>query len=367
MTVLLAISVLISAILLVPLAVVLMNVAGWRRVYPLAGQRLPAQVSVLVPARNEAHNLPECIAAIRRQGPVVEEIIVLDDRSSDGTQQVVQNAMKEEVRLRLLTGQRLVDGWAGKCWACQQLGDAAAGKWLLFVDADTRLMDGAINGMLSAALLMPLLNFLTFTLYPAPLAVLRPDDASLGLAHGACLLVSREDYLALGGHECVRQELFEDTRLARAWRASGRRGLCLDGQDVVRVRMYQSLSEIWLGFEKNFYPAFRHWLPFVAFLITHIMLFLVPFALATHALLTGQPVPVLLLALAASTTVVVMRLLLGAHFRHPLWSALLHPLGELFLIAIALNSWWRVASGRGVRWKGRSYLGVRGSTKERQP
>jgi len=386
MTSWLIITVIITSALLVPLAVVIWNILGWRRVTAVDATSPQPLVSVLIPARNEAANLPACIAAVQQQGAVVAEIIVLDDHSHDRTAAVVRQLKPTEPRLQLITGQSLPDGWVGKCWACQQLGAAATAEWLLFLDADARLVPGAIAGMLSVAkklrlsmlscwpgfslhsfweqLLMPLLNFLTFTLYPAPLALLRMSDASLGLAHGACLLLRRGDYLALGGHRVVKHELFEDTRLARAWRASGRRSLGLDGQDVVRVRMYQSLPQIWVGFEKNFYPAFKQPLGFALFLGVHVALFLLPFPLVVVALAAGSPALLLWLSFAACSMVLAMRLLLAWRFQHPYWSALLHPLGELLLVTIALNSWWRVASGRGVRWKGRSYLGATSSGKQ---
>ena len=65
---------------------------------------------------------------------------------------------------------------------------------------------------------MPMLNFVVFTLYPAPLSFKR-DDVSLGLAHGACLLVRRDMYAATGGHNAIKGEINEDIRLAQNWRA----------------------------------------------------------------------------------------------------------------------------------------------------
>ena len=87
---------------------------------------------------------------------------------------------------------------------------------------------------------MPMLSFCAFTLFPAHLALSR-NDPSLGLAHGACILAQRDAYRSVGGHEAVRNEIFEDTCLARLWRARVQRSICLYGQDVVRVRMY----EVW--------------------------------------------------------------------------------------------------------------------------
>lgn len=199
--------------------------------------------------------------------------------------------------------------------------------------------------------LMPLLNFVVFTLYPAPLALRRRLDASLGLAHGSCLLARRSVYEEVDGHSAVRDQLFEDVRLAQVWRDRGQPSLCLDGQRVVRVRMYRSLAEIWNGFQKNFFPAFRREPSFWAFLTLHLLIFLLPFAVAPLALLTRGAWG---FALAAAC-VLAMRAALALRFNHPLWSVLLHPLGEGILIALGVSSWLRCRTGRGVVWKGRRY------------
>src|SRR5262245_10923498 len=93
-------------------------------------------------------------------------------------------------------------------------------------------------------MLMPMLDFVVFSIFPAPLS-LKMGHSSLALAHGACLMFERKRYFEIGGHAAVRDQIFEDTRLARLWRMRGERGLCLDGQDMVQVRMYSSFDEIW--------------------------------------------------------------------------------------------------------------------------
>ncbi|MGB8510422.1 MAG: hypothetical protein WCD76_18745, partial [Pyrinomonadaceae bacterium] len=201
--------------------------------------------------------------------------------------------------------------------------------------------------------LMPLLNFVVFTLYPAPLAHRRSGDPSLGLAHGACLLAHRSTYALVGGHEAVRREIYEDVRLAQLWRARGHAGLCLDGQDVVSVRMYHSFDEIWRGFQKNFFPAFRREASFRAFMCLHLTLFLLPFVMLPFAFKTtsGGGWPWLAIALC----VLAMRAVLALRFGHPWWSVLFHPAGEAVLLALGLSSWLKCKSGRGVVWKGRRY------------
>lgn len=356
------------------LGVVLMNVIGWRRV---GTERAIAAVSVLIPARNEEANLSDCLASVLVQHGVVE-VLVADDHSTDRTGQIIDEHTSRDPRIRKLTPTPLPEGWGGKTHACQTLGRAATGDWLLFLDADARLADDAVARMVkecqrreltflscwpqlemngvSERLLMPLLNFVLLSLYPAPLAVRRKDHG-LGLAHGACIMVRADVYRELGGHEPVRSELFEDTRLAQHWRAKGHRSLCLDGTGTVRVRMYDSLSGIWSGFRKNLFPAFRGQVGFWMFMLLHGAVFLAPFALA-FLILDGSTAGMVFAG--AATAVLAARLLLALRFGHPFWSALLHPLGEMFLLAIGIASWWRVVTGRGVEWKGRRYLNAEG-------
>jgi len=354
----------LSAALLV---VTLCNVFLW----PKLGARsetIQQDVSVLIPARNEEANLAACLDAVLQQEAGVLEVLVYDDHSTDATTKILTEFVRRDERMRAVQPKPLPDGWCGKNFACAQLAAAARGRWLLFLDADARLTEGAIARMVAEAehrnatflscwprlqmegfwekALMPLLNFLVFTIYPAPLSMAR-RDASLGLAHGACLLIERATYEKLGGHAAVRGEIFEDTRLAKLWRERGERSLCLDGSNEVGVRMYGSLAEIWLGFQKNFFPAFRRESSFWGFLLLHSAMFLSPFLLVVWK-------PNWQIA-AAAFCVVLMRAALALRFRHPLWSVALHPLAETLLLLLALSSWRRCKSGRGVVWKERTY------------
>jgi len=347
--------------------VTLANVALWPRLRR-AARRWPGHVSVLIPARNEEHNLPACFDAVLKQGDTVLEILVYNDHSTDGAANVISEYAERDRRIRAIEPIPLASGWLGKNFACARLACEAKGKWLLFIDADARLTEGAAERMVEEArlrrlkflscwpglemgsfwerALMPMLNFVVFSIFPAPLSLVL-DNPSLGLAHGACLMIERESYFSIGGHAAVRDQIFEDGRLAQLWRSRRARGLCLDGQDLVRVRMYESFGEIWRGFLKNFFPAFRRETSFWIFIAFHFIVFLLPVLL----LIT---VPNLNVALAAGTGVGA-RIALALRFRHPLWSALLHPVGELILISIGLTSWRRIKSGRGVNWRGRRY------------
>lgn len=352
----------LQAISAAVLGITAWNVLRWQKSDRTGAAR--GTVSVLIPARNEEHRLAACLRSLSDQEAL--EILVYDDHSTDATASLIDSFALANARIRRIPPEPLQPGWYGKTFACALLAARAKGDWLLFLDADVRVAPGAVQSIAAEAehrsltflsywpgfdmhgfwetVLMPMLNFVVFTIFPAPMAPARPDP-SLGLAHGACILVRRETYARLGGHALVKNETFEDTLLAKAWRAQGERSLCLDGQDLVRVRMYSGFEEIWHGFGKNFYPAFRHEANFWLFLVLHTSIFLVPF-------LRGD-----LVGMGLALTI---RALLAARFRQrgrhglgELLSIVLHPLGELVLLAVALSSWWRFRTGKGVVWKDR--------------
>jgi glycosyltransferase involved in cell wall biosynthesis len=369
LTTLLSLALLLPALAM--LALTLWNVTGWPGVSTDESGVDAGTVSILIPARDEEANIAACLDGALAQGEVVREILVYDDHSTDATPRIVAEYAWHSVRR--LSPKTLPAGWCGKTFACAQLAAEARGRWLLFIDADARLRAGAVARAIAEAeargvsllscwpalelrsfwerALMPLLNFVVFTLYPAPLAQ-RRRDPSLGLAHGSFILARRDAYARTGGHELVRDEIFEDTRLAQAWRVCGEKSLCLDGQTVLTVRMYHSFGELWRGFQKNFFPAFRRERSFWAFVALHFAVFLLPFLLAPVLWMNEGARP---FAALWAASVFATRLALALRFRHPLLSVLLHPLGEVILLALGLSSWWRCRRGRGVEWKGRRY------------
>jgi glycosyltransferase involved in cell wall biosynthesis len=237
------------------------------------GQRAPGRprTSILVPARNEADRLPETLPGLLRQP--ADEILVLDDASTDGTAAVV--AAVADPRLRLLRGSPPPAGWVGKNWACHQLARAATGDLLVFCDADVRLRPGAleavwancrrqradvfsvfprqITGSLGERLLVPLIdeNLLAFL----PHRLLDADVPSAAAANGQLLAFRRRAYRAVGGHEAVRDRIVEDLALARRSRRLGLKlGLALGG-DLVATRMYDGYGDAVRGLGKSLRAA----------------------------------------------------------------------------------------------------------------
>ena len=108
-------------------------------------------VSVVLPARNEAHNIEACLRSILATGYPNIEVIVVDDHSNDGTGDIARRTAAADARVRVIHNPDLPDGWFGKQWACHNGARAATGALLCFTDADTRhgpeLLSRSVNAM----------------------------------------------------------------------------------------------------------------------------------------------------------------------------------------------------------------------------
>jgi Glycosyl transferase family 21 len=236
---------------------------------PLLGAPDAAEnVSVLVPARDEAASIGACLASI---GPV-GELLVLDDESSDGTGEVAAAA-----GARVLAGAPLPPGWLGKPWACAQLAAAASADVLVFVDADVRLAPGAVAaavrlldetgldiicpfprqvaGTAGERLVQPLLQWSWLTTLPLRVAE-RSARPSLTAACGQFVLVRRSALERAGGFAAVRSAVLDDLALVRAVKATGGRGGVVDGSALATCRMYAGWGEIRAGYGKSLWAAF---------------------------------------------------------------------------------------------------------------
>ena len=357
----------------------LLNLGVFRFPSVTAVANPPPRVSVLIPARNEELRLRPCISTLSDSDFPILEILILDDHSTDETAALVQQRAKGDPRIRLISGQPLPEGWVGKPWACHQLAQEAKGEYLLFVDADTRFSDITLSNAVNLAheqqsdllSLWPYLESLSwserlvipfvhlFILFYLPHWA-KGSLRCFGAANGQFVLFRRTAYEKIKGHESVRNHMVEDIAIARNMRAAGFKVLNLDGTNpghsiaLVRCRMYTRFSEVWEGFTKNLYPSFDgNFFAFFFFQSVQAVVFLSPFLL----LFTPFRGPLVWTEIAI---IVALRLSLAHRFRQSYIGALLHPFGQLLVLAIAMNSWLQSLRGR-LPWKGRLYQHSTGS------
>lgn len=356
----------------------------WPR--PLPPVEMPASdlplVSVIVPARNEEVNIEACLRSIAASTHPAFEILVVDDRSDDRTAELAAAVPEGRARrLEVIRGRELPEGWIGKPWACDQGAEGARGELLLFTDADTRhepeLLTRAVAALkedrADLLTIVPrqrlesfwekvvqphvfVLLALRFNDLREPLPSERWKDA---IANGQFMLLRRDPYRRIGGHEAVKGEVVEDLRLAQEACRGGLVVSVRDGEDAMATRMYRSLSGLLEGWTKNLATGLRQargWIPEAAVVPAALAalagLWIAPPAVLVAAVLGFGGLPLLTWAgVAVGGSVAFWA---GATWRSrisPAWG-LSYPLGALVLAWIILRSWRR---GRRIEWRGRVY------------
>src|ERR1043165_2544732 len=311
------------------------------------GAQVESFVSIVIPARDEARSIERTLRAFLAQDYANFEVILVDDRSTDGTG--APPPALGDPPLVVIAGEEPPPGWLGKPWAMQQGSRAARGELLLFVDADVHYEPPALRaavahlerepGIAMLALLphfemrgfweniaMPALAMFAFAVLPSWLSN-RTRMAVLAVGAGTGTLVRRDAYERCGGHAALKDAVVDDVGLARLLRRNREVTEAVRADALVSVRMYHGGGEILRGFTKNAFAVVnRSYLAAVPFLVVNVVIGLLPYVLA----LTGDR-----FAIATVVLISVVRVIIFAALRYPILYAIFgHPLMAAFWLVL---------------------------------
>jgi len=331
-----------------------------------------ARISVLIPARNEGHQIARLLRSLAEQTLKPHEIIVVDDDSSDNT-----SAVAGEEGATVIAGEPLPEGWNGKAWACWQGACSSSGDVLLFLDADTWLEKGGIErlvglyegtGLLtvqpyhvtekSYEQLSAFFNIVTLVSVGAftPLG----QRIKPGGAFGPCVMCNRKEYFETGGHREARKEPLEDIPLAKLFLRHDLPVRCYAGHGIISFRMYaRGLKELVEGWSKgvgygalSVNPAFSI---MTAAWITGCFGAFSKLIRATNLALTSSAWPTLAAALAMYCAyALLIGRILRAVGRFKWWTFVFFPLPLCFFGALVARSLFLTYVRARVVWKGRT-------------
>ena len=219
--------------------------------------------------------IADCLGSVCRQNYPRLEILVIDDRSTDRTNEIAQGFAERDARVRVLTNDQLPPGWTGKTYVLHRAALQAHGQWLWFLDADTVhapeflgvMMQYARTQRAALVSLLPELRCETFweqvvqplggivLMQSFPLHKVNDDRSKLAFANGQSILVERSAYDAAGGHEAVRDRFVEDIGLAQKVKALGLPIRTTLVRGLVTCRMYASLGQLMRGWSRILYDA----------------------------------------------------------------------------------------------------------------
>lgn len=260
-------------IVAIRLMVVLSN--GWFKYHILKSAcavALNPEISVLIPARNEAHNLSNLLESLRDTAHLVNEIIVYNDQSEDDTAEVVKRFRSLDSRVKLVEGETLPPGWLGKNYACHQLAGRASGRYFLYLDADVTVEKEAIETALKIAkqrylalfsffpvqvmksmgewLVVPHVNIVLVSMLPLWVMYQLPFSI-FAAANGQFMLFDAVVYRQYWFHRRLKFTAVEDIAISRLMKKLKLEVLTVTAPQSVRCRMYRGFSEAINGIARS--------------------------------------------------------------------------------------------------------------------
>lgn len=227
-------------------------------------------VSIIIPARNEEHNLPHILNDLMKQTYPIHEIICVDDNSTDRTPDIIRRyAELGLVKIKGIGVEKLPKGWKGKAWACQNGAKAADGELLLFIDSDVRMSDRSVELLVERYLhkgkpisVQPYhimkKNYEYLSIFFNMIEVCGTGLSILGNKStqgffGPVLLIEKRIFIKFGGYERVKNRVIEDFDLGKYLSRHGVNIELFLGGDDIRFRMYSSsFRDLIEGWSKNF-------------------------------------------------------------------------------------------------------------------
>jgi chlorobactene glucosyltransferase len=361
------------------------NLRGEVKIGPAEAKALPSErplISIVIPAKDEEACIRDSIKAILASDYSNFELIVVNDRSTDRTAEIVEQLAREDRRVSLVTVSEVANGWTGKTYAMFSGVQEAHGNILLFSDADTfferttlsralgffhannLVMLGLLPGLLENGfwekVVHPHLELGFSSFYPLNRVNDSANDAAL--ASGSFILIRREGYEAVGTWARFRGEITEDVALSKALKAQGLKLCVVRGPDLVRTRGfgdYNAMARFWRrtfygGLEKNPGKLVRLTMNYVGLIILTILW--IGSAVSALAGVATAPIKVLLILSTVGMISMIVPYCVFVREKYKSW-----PLGLTAPLGIVLGGWVAfttlliVFSNTGIPWRGSVY------------
>jgi len=327
-----------------------------------------SDITVLIPARNEAGVIETTLSGLKTQGSGLN-IILVDDQSVDNTTRVAEASAGKD--LRVVSGTPPQSGWSGKLWALEQGLRQVDTELLLLLDADIELKPGIIQALrkkmredglqlISLMVTLRMVSFWERLLMPAfiyffkmlyPFLLSNSKFPFVAAAAGGCILVKTEAIREIGGFGALRNELIDDCALAKRVKSSGHRIWIGLSHSACSLRPYDDLKTIWNMVARTAFNQLRYSV-LLLFLCTAIMIII--FWLPVAGLFFPSTMAKIISVFALCAMALSYFPTLKFYGLTKTWALCLPAIGTLYL-AMTWTSAIRFWQGKGSEWKGRSY------------
>jgi 4,4'-diaponeurosporenoate glycosyltransferase len=332
------------------------------------------KIAIIIPARNEEHNIGNLLSSIKQQTYKVDEVIVVNDSSTDSTKEVA-----ESLGAIVLESAQLPEGWKGKPWACWQGAQFSSSDVFIFLDADTIIEPARLKNIVDSYLfelqeseksngvVMSIAPFHKIEkLYEELSAIFNiimvgsmnaftpfKSNQPTGL-YGQSLIVSKKNYFEIEGHSSVKNKILENVFMAQKFQEKGTRLVCLGGKGSLSFRMYpDGFRALIDGWTKAFASGAGQ--ASLSALLTSILWisagFIISIALLFNLFVGDSVILWLILYVAYSLQTYWMLRRLGSF---SFLTALLFPVNLVFYVIVFSRSLYYLISKKSINWKSRN-------------
>jgi hopene-associated glycosyltransferase HpnB len=327
-----------------------------------------SDVTVLIPARNEALTITETLSALKEQGDDLN-VILVDDQSTDNTAKLAKSTNLKN--LNIVSGTELAGGWSGKLWALEQGRQHVKTPYLILLDADIVLKENLIPAVIEKVkseqlkmlslmaflkmetfwekLLMPAFIFFFKLLYPFNLS--NKPKSKIAAAAGGFIFIETKVLDELGGFDCIKNALIDDCSLAKQVKQKKHKTWTGMTHSAISIRSYNTLSSIWQMVARTAYTQLFY-SPLLLLLCTILMV--AAFGLPVVALLQSE-FNVFITGLLILSLQVICYLPTLKYYSMNVTYALTMPIIGVLYLVMTWSSAYRYYFAKGASWKGRYY------------
>ncbi len=330
------------------------------------------KISVLIPARNEEARIRPTLDCILKQNYDNYEVLVLNDNSTDSTEEILRDYASRYKNFKYFNGKKLEDGWKGKPFALQQLIAHSSGDYILCIDADQQTSPDFLEWMLTnfikhdvdclagwarhsfsrwtEAFITPGIYFQSTFLLPLFLIPFcKEKHFAMAVQH---IMFSRKALLDIGGYAAIPGVINDDLGMIRAMKAAGYKTIFLDCRNKIYGKMYDGYLSACKGikraisdvFDKKFYPIL---------ILSVFMAFAFVFPVVAICIPQSYAIKDFYLILISFGFTSLVWVLAMINRRMPFLAYFTYPIIVLHIIFLAWFSYYGEKSKKGFVWKGR--------------
>ena len=339
---------------------------------PPALQQLP-KLSIIIAACNEADTLEPAVVTLLEQDYPDLEIVLVDDRSTDGTGEIIDGIAGRDARVKAVHIEKLPDGWIGKVNALNIGTAKSTGEWLLFTDADVHFRQGTLRKALALAeadksdhlalLPKPTSNSFWFEVVVSSFGAMflygtgavdvgKPGPGAFA-GTGAFNLVRRSAFEKTEGFSWLRMEPVDDVGLGLMMSVSGAKSAFAVAVRDISIVWYPSLKLMFRGVEKNFFgSAANYSLARMVLIVAFSWAYAIaPFA----AILHFRELPVFFLGVMTYIFIAAGAFFISRRFKQKFLPLFLTQAGILIISVMLLRSGIICSRKGGIDWRGTRY------------